>query len=480
MEKLIGRKNEQKQVFECLESDKSELVAVYGRRRVGKTYLINQCFNEEFDFWFTGIYEATKVQHLAQFKSVLNERSGKKSKKPQDWFEAFELLKEYLLSLNKEKVVVFIDEIPWLDTPKGNFLSAFSYFWNMWPSNKTLLKLYVCGSATTWMINKFIGDKGGLYGRISCSIYLAPFNLGETEEFLHRIKHIEMNRHQILELYMIMGGIPYYLDMLRKDLPLSKNIDNLFFKENAILKTEYEFLFRSLFNNSVTYRRVVEALSVKKKGLTREEIKEATKIKDGGTLSEVLANLCRCDFVREYNAIGKRQRDSLFQLTDLFTLFYLNFVEKGSSQDENFWSNYAFSGDKNAWAGYSFEQVCFHHIKQIKAKLGIAGVLSNIYSWQSKGFVSSDGARWQGGQIDLLIDRKDEIINICEIKYSSDEYVITDDYEERVRKRASLFKTVTNTQKAIQHTFITTYGIKRNKYAGFVQSEVIMDDLFQL
>ena len=330
------------------------------------------------------------------------------------------------------------------------------------------------------MINKFVGDKGGLYGRVTCSIYLAPFNLGETEEFLREIKQIELNRHQILEVYMILGGIPYYLDMLRKDLPLSKNIDNLFFKENANLKTEYEFLFRSLFKNSKSYKKVVETLSTKLKGLTREEIIEATKIKDGGMLSEILTNLCMCDFIRKYNAIGKEQRNSLFQLTDLFSLFYLNFVEKGNSQDENYWSNIAFSGEKNAWAGNSFEQVCFHHIKQIKTKLSILGVLSNIYSWSSKAFVDSDGTKWAGGQIDLLIDRKDEVINICEIKYASDKYEITDAYEKKLRERASLFKKITNTKKALQHTFITTYGIKQNIHSGLVQSEITMDDLFHL
>ena len=268
--------------------------------------------------------------------------------------------------------------------------------------------------------------------------------------------------------------------MLRKDLPLTKNIDNLFFKENANLKTEYEFLFRSLFKDSKNYRKVVEALSEKKKGLSREEIKEATHIKEGGTLTEILSNLAQCDFIREYNAIGKEQRDSLFQLTDLFTLFYLNFVQKGNSQDENFWSNFAFTGDKNSWAGYSFEQVCFHHIKQIKSKLSILGVLSSIYSWSCKGFVDKDGTKWSGGQIDMLIDRNDEVINICEIKFSSDEYTITDAYEETLRNRASLFKKVTKTKKALQHTFITTYGLKQNKYSGMIQSEVTMDDLFQL
>lgn len=476
---LIGRALEQKQIFERFESDKSELVSVYGRRRVGKTYLIKQCFNEEFDFWFTGMYEATRAQQLAQFQAALYGKTNKKIPKLKDWFLAFEALKQYLLSLNKDKVVVFLDELPWLDTPKGNFLQAFSYFWNMWPSNKTLLKLYVCGSSTTWMIKKFVGDKGGLYGRVTCSIYLPPFNLAETEEFLSKIKHIELNRHKILELYMILGGIPYYLDMLRKDLPLAKNIDNLFFKENANLKTEYEFLFRSLFNNSQAYRKVVEALSKKLKGLTREEIMEATNIKDGGTLTEILDNLRLCDFIREYHAIGKEQRNSLFQLTDLFSLFFLNFVEKGNSQDENFWSNIDFSNDENSWAGYSFEQVCLHHIKQIKSKLSILGVLSNIYSWNCKPYIDDTGAKWKGGQIDLLIDRKDEIINICELKYASGRYEITASYEEHLRERACLFKNRTKTKKALQHTFITTYGVKQNKHSGIVQSEVTMDDLFE-
>lgn len=206
---------------------------------------------------------------------------------------------------------------------------------------------------------------------------------------------------------------------------------------------------------------------------------EATNIKDGGTLTEILDNLRLCDFIREYHAIGKKQRNSLFQLTDLFSLFFLYFVEKGNIQDENFWSNIAFSNDENSWAGYSFEQVCLHHIKQIKSKLSILGVLSNIYSWNCKPYIDDTGTKWKGGQIDLLIDRKDEIINICELKYASGRYEITASYEEHLRERACLFKNRTKTKKALQHTFITTYGVKQNKHSGIVQSEVTMDDLFE-
>lgn len=479
-ETIIGRTFEQKLLKDYYDSPKSELVAVYGRRRIGKTHLIKMFFHENFDFWFTGIYDAKKSDLLKQFGMELSKYSEKKIKTPKDWFEAFNVLSEYLLSLNKEKVTVFLDELPWLDTPKGNFLQAFSYFWNMWHSNKTRLKLFVCGSATTWMLDKFVGDKGGLYGRVSRAIYLRPFNLGETAKFLEDIKGIELNHYQVLELYMILGGVPYYLDMLKKDLPLSVNIDYLFFKEGAPLKNEYDFLFRSLFNESKAYKKVIETLSDKLVGMTRNALIEATKMDKGGTLSEILDNLCACDFVRKYTSIGKTERDAIYQLTDLFSLFHLRFVEKDSSQDQNFWSNLSSTGTKNSWAGYAFEQVCLHHITQIKSKLSILGVLSNTYSWNCKPFTDKDGTAWKGGQIDMLIDRKDQVINICEMKYSVDEYTITEEYEKKLRQRASLFQHVTKTKKALQHTFVTTYGVKQNLYSGIVQNEVTMDDLFKL
>jgi len=475
---IIGRQYEQKLIKECYESSKSELVAVYGRRRVGKTFLIKQTFNEKFDFWFTGMYEASRNVQLKQFGKELSSYSKKNLTAPKDWFEAFDKLHEYLISLHKDKVVVFLDELPWLDTHKSNFLQAFSYFWNMWSSKKIILKMYVCGSATTWMLDKLIGDKGGLYGRITRAIYLIPFSLGETEKYLLDVKKMKLNRRQITELYMIIGGIPYYLDMLDKDIPLSKNIDNLFFSNGALLKTEFNFLFRSLFNESNLYKKVIQVLSNKLKGMSREEIMKETKISGGGTLTKVLENLCSCDFIRKYSSIRKKEKDCMYQLTDLFSLFYLRFIQNNSSQDENFWSNMHISAEKNSWSGYAFEQVCLHHIWQIKNKLGINGVLSNIYSWSSKPITDSDGTKWKGAQIDLLIDRKDDVVNVCEMKFVSDQYVISEAYEKTIMERLSFFKHVTKTKKALNCTFITTYGVKPNSHSGIVNSEIKMDDLF--
>lgn len=475
---IIGREYEQKLIRNYLDSDKAELIAVYGRRRVGKTYLVKSLFDNRFDFAFTGLFEVTRSVHLSQFGKYLEKYSGQKVKRPKDWFEAFDALRDYLDTLKKDKIIVFLDEIPWMDTPKSNFLAAFSQFWNDWASTKRNLKLFVCGSATTWMLSRFIGDKGGIYGRVCRPIWLAPFSLAETEQFLKEIKGIEVNRHQLVKAYMVLGGIPYYLDMLAKDTPLDVCIDDLFFKQGAPLRTEFNFLFRSLFKESKIYKNVVTVLATKLKGMTRQEILNELNLQEGGTLTEVLDNLIKCDFVRKYIAIGKTERDALYQLTDLFSLFHIKYVENHNGQDEHLWSKLAGKGRVASWSGYAFEQVCLHHIQQIKVALGINGIISNIHSWSCKPFTDKDGTKWNGGQIDLLIDRADEVINICEIKYASDKYALTAEYEEKLRNRASVFRYVTKTKKAIHHTFVTTYGVARNVHSGIVQSEVTMDDLF--
>ncbi len=480
MEKrLVGRITEIDILKRYYNSEKNELIAVYGRRRVGKTYLVRETLGEIFDFSFTGMYQETAKNQRMQFQKEINRKRGIRTKTPVDWFEAFDNLHDYLLSLEKEKIVVFLDELPWMDTSKSNFLSAFSLFWNNWGQEKIILKLIVCGSATTWMVDKLIGDRGGLYGRITRPIYLAPFTLSETEAFLNEIKKMGYGRKQILDVYMILGGIPYYLDMLDKDLPLTINIDRLLFTENAPLRTEYEFLFRSLFKNSNHYRKVIEALSTRLTGLTREDISAICGF-NGGELSEILKNLCACDFIRNYSSPGKKERDKIYQLTDMYSLFYLRFIHNEKGQDENFWTNLGQNGKKSSWSGYAFEQVCLHHIKQIKHKLGISGILSNTYAWSHKAFEDSNGTKWKGGQIDLIIDRNDNVMNLCEMKYSMDEYVISGDYEETIRSRMQLFKIVQKTKKDLRCTFVTVYGIKNNIHSGIVNNSVTLDDLFLL
>ncbi len=474
MENIIGREYERRVLDACYESERAELVAVYGRRRVGKTFLIKNHFNDKIDFYVTGMYNATKKEHLQFFNRQLCAYSGLFYPIVDNWFDAFEQLKHFIINRKDRKVLVFIDELPWLDTPRSNFIKAFELFWNSWAADCNNLKLIVCGSATTWMTARFLGNKGGLHNRVTRRIRLFPFNLAETEMFLES-QGIVWNRHQICEAYMIMGGTPYYLQKLEKQYSLSQNIDLLFFSENADLRDEYGLLFRSLFNDSAVYRSVVELLSKKNRGMTRMEIKSAMKMTDGGSLTMILNNLCDCDFIRRYSAFGKKERDVLYQLTDMFSLFYLRYVKNYNGKDLHFWSNSIDSAQHRAWSGYAFEQLCLHHIMQIKQKLGISGIHSDVSSWSQSGNEDRHGA-----QIDLIIDRNDQIINLCEMKFSSNEFEITKKYYEELQARRELFRTSSKTRKAIHYTFVTTYGLKKNQYEGMIQSQVRLEDLFAI
>lgn len=468
---IIGREREMKILRDCLESDGSEFVAVYGRRRIGKTFLIKHFFRNRFDFYMTGIADSSMSEMLEYFNMQLQQYSGREWPIAKTWMNAFRQLQEYLSSLRKKRIVVFIDELPWLDTPRSRFFRALDLFWNGWGDSRSNFKFIVCGSSTSWMTNKLLGDKGGLHNRITRQIYLAPFNLSETEKMLHS-KGVLWNRHQITECYMIVGGTPYYLSKMDRKESVAQNIDRLFFHHAGELRNEYEFLFKSLFKDSTLYRRVVEILASKSMGMTREEIGDSLGVSTGGTLTEVLQNLITCDFIREYNAFGNKSKGKLFQLTDLFTLFYIKHVKDNKNAGADYWSTRIDAPSHRAWAGYAFEQVCLHHIPQIKAALGISGVASRISSWIGM----EDGKR--AGQIDLLIDRRDETINLCEMKYSIKEYEITPKYLKNVIDRMESFRSAVRTKKALHLTFVTINGLKHNAQWGMIQNEVTAEDLF--
>lgn len=468
---IVGRKHEQEILAKCMDSEKAEFVAVYGRRRIGKTYLVKQYFSENFDFYATGVYKISRSDQLKLWQEQLRKYSGEKQTKPKDWFEAFGQLQEYLETLGeKEKIVLFIDELPWLDTPKSGLIRALELFWNSWAAERKGLKLIVCGSATTWMTNKLLGDKGGLHNRVTRPIRLAPFTLKETEEYLQSIQ-IGWERKEVLDAYMILGGTPFYLSLLRPELSLWQNVDELFYSQDAVLKTEYGFLFNSLFNEATMYRRVVETLTTKLKGMTRSELVEQLKITDNGKLTEVLDNLVKCDFLRRYQAFGKKGRDMLYQLSDMYTLFYLRFVKNYNGMNEHAWSNME-EGRRNVWAGYAFEQVCILHINQIRQALGISGIASDVCSWSYR-------SKEQSAQIDLIIDRSDKAIDLCEMKYSDHPYELKKDYVEWLRERRDLFREVTGTDKTLRLTMIASSGIKQNIYSSSLQGRLSLSDLFK-
>ena len=471
---IIAREKELKLLRESLESDYSSFIAVYGRRRVGKTFLVREAFDYSFTFQHAGLAGKDKKLELENFcNSIRNAGYEKNFDVPSDWLEAFELLKALINQAKEKKKVLFIDELSWMDTKGSDFMVALEGFWNGWASARKDIVLIVCASATSWMINKIIHNKGGLYNRLNLQIRVNPFTLKECEEYLQANK-IAMNRHQILECYMILGGIPYYWSFLRKEYSLSQNIDAMFFADDAQLKDEFQYLYASLFDNASYHIQVVTALGTKKVGMTRAEIVSASKLSNSGVLTNTLEELESSGFVRTYTEFGKKKKDAVYQLIDNYTLFYFKFL-KDRPSDEHYWTNLLNMPARNAWCGLAFERVCLEHISQIKQKLGISGVLTETHGWKCSEDIDKG---INGSQIDLLILRKDQVINICEMKYSTSEFTITEEYERKLREKISDFLTVTKTKYAIHLTMITVYGLKQNLYSGGVHSVITVDDLF--
>ena len=469
---IIGRKEEQQILRSAVQSENSEFVAVYGRRRVGKTYLIRETFGYKFTFQHTGLAKGNTKEQLFSFAISLRDAGYDDCPIPKSWLEAFSLLSTYLKNSTDEKKIVFLDELPWMDTPRSNFISAFEHFWNGWASARKDIVLIICGSATSWIINKVINDHGGLHNRVTKQIALQPFTLKECEMFAQS-KGLEMSRYQLAECYMVLGGIPYYWSLLEKGLSLAQNIDKIIFAKNGKLSNEFNQLYASLFKSPEQYIDIVTALGKKKAGMTREEIIAATDKYSNGALSKVLDELEYCGFIRKYNGFDKKSKQAIYQLIDNYTLFYFKFIQQNENNDEHFWSASIDSAMHRAWSGLAFERLCMAHTQQIKAALGIAGVLSNVYSWRKEADETSDGA-----QIDLLIDRKDQVINLCEMKYSLSEYAIDAEYEQKLRNKKSAFINATNTRKAVHLTMVTTFGIKVNAHSGIIQNEITLEDLF--
>lgn len=471
--KIIGREAECARLKECVESSSAELVIVYGRRRVGKTYLINNYFDNNFAFKITGRYNCSKQEQLEVFAGEYM-RKTKQKERPvlKRWMDAFNLLRDYLESLDiRKRQVVFFDEMPWLDTQKSDFLSVFEWFWNDWASTRDNLIFIVCGSATSWMDEKIASNKGGLFNRETCKLFLKPFNLHETELFLMS-KGISWSRYEIAECYMIMGGIPYYLDTLSRSTGLKQNIDRVFFSESGELRDEFQHLYATLFTNSPDYIRIVEILSRKNRGMTRKELAEASGSPENGRLTTILRDLELSGFIRASRFYRKKRNGIIYSLSDYYTSFYFRYLGKRGN-DEHQWSNSIDSPSKRAWSGYAFESLVRDHIREVKQRLGISGVLSEEYSWSKKGDETGPGA-----EIDLIIDRRDDTVNLCEIKYSTGEYVIDKSYDLTLRNKIEAFRMSERKSKSIQLTMITSFGLRRNMYSGIVLNEVVLDDLF--
>ena len=473
MRMITGRKREQKELKGLLKSGQSEFVAVYGRRRIGKTFLIRETFNYKFTFQHIGILDASLPEQLKEFRQSLKNYGLEKCPIPRTWNDAFHLL-EKLLSASTDKVkLVFIDEMPWLDTPKSNFVRALDHFWNGWASARRDIVLIVCGSSTSWIVSKIINNYGGLHNRLTKQIYLSPFSLKECEEY-SKSRKLAFTHSQILEAYMVMGGVPYYWSLIEKGMSLAENIDNLFFAPKGELSNEFNALYHSLFRNPEPHLSIIKALSSNKSGLSRDLILAQTGLDDNATFSKALSELEQSDFIRKFNYIGNKVKKATYQLIDNFTLFYYDFMEENGTSNPHFWSANINKSAYTAWTGFAFEKVCLLHLEQIKKALGFNAVISSAHSWFYR---PRNGEK--GVQIDLLIDRNDDVINLCEIKFCKTKYKLTEDEFHRLENRRLTFIEQTKTQKTVVLTMITTNGILQGNFANEIQHQITLNQLFE-
>ena len=472
---MIGRQKELEILRECATADRSRLVVVYGRRRVGKTFLIREAFDYRFTFTHTGLEKSGLKEQLFAFAESLREQWKEDVPTPKNWMEAFSLLKKAIVASTEARKIVFLDELPWMDTPRSGFISAVENFWNGWASARKDVVLIVCGSAAAWMTKKVLQNQGGLFNRASLTIYLEPFTLKECEEFVRSLD-VAMDRKDIVLAYMIFGGAAYYWSLLDRRQSLSQNIDRLFFIPGAELAKEYRRLYRSVFDRPEPYMAVVSALAKKKIGMTREELAEVVPgIGNNGTLTEILENLEISGFVRRYSSSPGRKKGSIFQLIDNYTLFYFKFVDGYDGRDRDHWMHLVNDPGRRAWEGLAFERVCLLHSDYIKKALGVSGVATTEFEWRDTG----DGADLKGSQIDLVIERSDRVTNLCEMKFTDAKFEISSEYAERLRERRARYRAVTGTRHACQITMVSSYGVQPGRYSSVVQAEVTMDDLFK-
>ncbi|HHG84494.1 MAG TPA: ATP-binding protein, partial [Bacteroidetes bacterium] len=435
MARIIGRTGERSLLKMALNTDKSELIAVYGRRRVGKTYLIRETYKGRIKFELTGLHNGTLKDQLANFHQRLSEK-GHKFKRPSSWLEAFAHLERFISNQKtKKKKVIFIDEFPWLASRRSKFLMAFESFWNSYASARTDLVVVICGSAASYMVRKIIRNRGGLHNRVTQRLRLLPFNLHETQLFL-KSKNIRYSSYDILQIYMAIGGIAQYLEHLRVGESVAQAVDRLCFVKDAPLKTEFLDIFASLFDNSERHSAIVRALGKSRRGFTRREISEKTKVKTGGALTRALSELEESGFIEKFPAYGHVKKNALYRLIDEYSLFYLNFIENASAKSS--WLKRFNSQAFKVWSGFSFETVCLKHVEQIKLALGISSVSSENYSWTEKGTKT-------GAQIDLLISRNDNVINLCEMKFYNAPFTISKRYAVEIRNKIDLFQRSTQT-----------------------------------
>ncbi len=486
---LIAREEELRILENCYTSNQPEFVVLYGRRRVGKTYLIRHYFADKEVTFFNATgskdgYMAEQIRHFTdQISKVFYDGIAIQPQKT--WDETFKLLTTVIEKqiAGDKPIILFFDELPWMATRNSRLLQALDYYWNQHWSNDPRIKLIICGSSASWIINKIINNKGGLHNRVTKRIWLEPFDLAETKLFLEDMG-ITLNHRQLLLLFMVMGGIPYYLSQVEKGLSAAQIIERLAFSKKSFLMNEFDNLFASLFENSDDHIQAVRILAAHPYGIgERDLLKKLGQHTIGGSGNKKLKELEETGFIMNFKPLFHKKKGTYYRLTDEYTLFYLRWIEpfKASLQKEALasgnWQTMQMTPEWYSWLGYAFETVCHKHVSKIRKALNLT-VMSFASSWR---YVPKKASSQKGAQIDLLFDRQDDSITLCEIKYSDEPFILTKDYVDVLHRKMQVFKEQTRTKKQLFMTMIAAAGLKNNFYAeDLICAVVTLDDFFKI
>jgi AAA+ ATPase superfamily predicted ATPase len=480
---VIGREEELNTISRLYESERSEFLAIYGRRRVGKSFLIEEALGEKISFMAVGIYqkidpdnlekvESYRQKQLSHFYNSLIEYGLSKAGNPAptSWMEALELLKKLLQRKRARRKVIFIDELPWLAGPQSaELLEELGHFWNSWARKRKDIFLIVCGSATSWMVDNVMRDYGGLYGRITESIFLKPFTLEECERYWAK-RGLHLSRYEIALTYMVIGGVPYYMDSIRPDRTMADNINAIYFDKDKA-RQEFKDVYTGLYSSSEIYIHVIRELGKRFYGMTRDELLKAIGKKGGGSFSDILENLIDSGIIRSYTLYGSPRKQTVYQLVDFFTLFYLRFVE---NSDFTSWRSVQRSKPFYTWAGNTFELLVLEHMPQLANALRIKEY-ATPFSWRG---VTPDNV---GVQIDLIIPATAERAEyICEMKFSEGKYTLSGDDVEEIGRQISAVRNskIHKLSHSIYVALVTSFGATESMHKIHVNDIVTLDSLF--
>lgn len=484
---IIGRNNEQTLLSSILQSQDAEFLVVYGRRRIGKTYLIESFFSERACVFFhvTGIQKGVMKEQLREFSKEIGSvfYGGARIAPSATWMQAFEALNDAINYLKtKDPIVLFFDEFPWMATPRSRLLQALEYYWNRFWKNDQRIKLTICGSSASWIVKKVIHHKGGLHNRITQKLNLKPFDILDTKLFLNE-RGIKLSHQKLIELYFIVGGVPYYISQIKKNLSIAQNINKQCFQGDGLLFDEFGKVFYSLFKEHEAYEELIRIISKNRHGTSRDDIEKATKrTKKGGTLTNRLEDLEMAGFIKGFLPVYHSKKGLYYRISDEYSYFYLQWIEPEKNnieleiENNNFWIEIIKTPQYQSWRGYAFESFCYKHVTSIKKLLGINST-AKIGTWR---YIPKTDENARGAQIDLLFDRKDDAVTICEIKFSDKPFMITKEYAKKLQQKLEVFKKITRTNKQLFIAIISANGIKRNKYSDELINRVVtLDDLFK-